>query len=299
MRKKFLYFLGFIIIFSGCAKKEVILEKRIPVEVARVEFKELRDVLKFTGTIEGKEQVKVFPKVGGKLIKYLVKEGDFVNKDDTIALIDRDITGFKYQPHKVLSPISGEVLKADLDKGFLLDPKTSVAIVADTLKVKIKIEIAEVDYPKLKLGQTAKITVDAYPNEEFEGRLTKLDKYVDPRTRTAQAEVETPNKEGLLIPGSFARVSVYVGTHKGLTMPLDALLRMPGTGSYYCFKVEDNKAKKIFLKIGIIQGGSVEIKEGLKEKDLVIVSGQGILEEGTPVKPLSTPGVDKKVGDKK
>ena len=108
-----------------------------------------------------------------------------------------------------------------------------------------------------------------------------------------------PNKEGLLIPGSFARITLFVGTHKALVIPLDALLRMPGTGSYYCFKVENNKAKKTFLKIGIIQDNLVEIKKGLKEADFVIVSGQGALEEGIPVKPVSTSEIGTMGGDKK
>jgi len=292
----YLFILGAVL--YGCAKKEMKVEKKIPVEVAKVEFKELRDILKFTGRIEGKEQDQVFPKAGGKLIKYLVKEGDFVKKDDVIALIDRDITGFKYEPHKVQSPISGEVLKADLDKGSLVGPRTPIAIVGDISKVKVRIEIAEVDYPKVKIGDKAILKVDAYPDKEFEGKLTELDKYVNPQTRTAQAEIEVPNEEGLLIPGSFARITLFTGTHKALTMPLDALLRMPGTGSYYCFKVANDKAKKVFLKIGIIQDNLVEIKEGLKQGDLVIVSGQGALEEGTPVELISTPGVEMEVGKK-
>ncbi len=294
MKKLFYLFILGVVLY-GCAKKEKKVEKKIPVEVAKVEFKELRDILKFTGTIEGKEQVQVFPKVGGKLIKYLVKEGDYVKKDDVIALIDRDITGFKYEPHKVQSPISGQVLKADLDKGSLVSPRTPIAIVGDISKVKVRIEIAEVDYPKVKIGDKAILKVDAYPDREFEGKLTELDKFINPQTRTAQAEIEVSNKEGLLIPGSFARITLFVGIHRALTMPLDALLRMPGTGSYYCFKVENDKAKKVFLKIGLIQDNLVEIKEGLKEGDLVIVSGQGALEEGTPVKPVSTPGVEMEV----
>jgi len=296
MRK--IYFSIFILalIFGGCAKKEEVSLKKVPVEVAKVEFKEVKDILKFTGTVEGKEQVQVFPKAGGKLIKYLVKEGDFIKKDDVIALIDRDITGFKYEPHKVQSPISGQVLKADLDKGSFVDPRTPIAIVGDISKVKVKIEIAEVDYPEVKIGDKAILKVDAYPDREFEGKLTELDRFINPQTRTAQAEIEVPNEECLLIPGSFARITLFTGTHKALTMPLDALLRMPGTGSYYCFKVEKGKAKKVFLKIGVIQENLVEIKEGLKGGNLVIVSGQGALEEGTPVKPISTPGVEMEIG---
>ncbi len=294
MRRVYLGMLALVLLLGGCVKKEKAelgggVEK-IPVEVAEVRTGEIRDVLKFTGTIEGRDQVQVFPKVGGKLIKYLVKEGDVVKKDDVIALIDRDITGFKYEPHEVLSPISGRVLKADLDKGSLLTPQTPIAIVGDTSSVKVKIHIAEVDYPKVKIGDRAVLTVDAYPGREFEGKVSKLDAYIDPITRTAEAEVTVANEEGLLIPGSFARIFLFVGRYKALVMPLDALLRMPGTGSFYCFRVMDGKAKKAFLKIGAIRDNQVEIKEGLRKGDLVIISGQSGLEDGVSVSPILAKG---------
>jgi multidrug efflux pump subunit AcrA (membrane-fusion protein) len=267
---------------AGCGKKTAkVKEGGIPVEAARVQEKQLQEILKFTGDIEGKDQIQVYPKVPGKLIEYKVQEGEPIKKQDVIALIDRDVTGFKFEPAPVEAPISGIVAKTYLDRGDSVSPQVPIAVVADMDEVKVKIEITEVDYPKVKLGQTAEIKVDAYPNKEFEGKLSKLSTLIDPNTRTAQAEITIPNSEHLLVPGMFARISLFVGERKTLVMSLDALLRMPGTGSYYCFKVENERAKKVFLKIGIIQDNLVEVKEGLKQGDLVIVSGQGALEEGS------------------
>jgi len=274
----------FLLSVTGCGKKTAEIKKAgIPVEVAVVQEKQLQEILKFTGDIEGKDQVQVYSKVPGKLIEYKVQEGEPIEKQDVIALIDRDVTGFKFEPAPVEAPISGVVAKTYLDQGDNVNPQVPVAVVADMDEVKVKIEIVEVDYPKVKLEQTAKVIVDAYPDKEFTGILSKFSTLVDPNTRTATAEITIPNPGHLLIPGMFARISLLVGEHKALVVPRDAILRLPGTGVYYCFKVEENQAKKALIELGIKENNDQEIKEGLKEGDLVILSGQGILQTGAAV----------------
>ena len=255
-------------------------EAGIPVEVAVVQEKELQEILKFTGDIEGKDQVQVYPKVTGKLIEYKVQEGGQVEKQDVIALIDRDITGFKFEPAPVEAFISGIVAKTYLDQGDSVSSQVPIAVIANMDEVKIKIEVTEVDYPKVKVGQFAKIVIDAYPDKEFTGKLFKLSVLVDPNTRTATAEITILNPEHFLVPGMFARISLLVGEHKVLVVPRDAILRLPGTGVYYCFKVEGNQAKKVLIRLGIKENNWQEVKEGLKRGDFVILSGQGILQTG-------------------
>lgn len=269
---------------AGCGKKTAEVKKAgIPVEVARVQERVLQEILKFTGDIEGKDQVQVYPKVTGKLIEYKVQEGEPVEKQDIIALIDRDVTGFKFEPAPVEAPISGIVAKTYLDQGDNVSPKTPIAVIANMDEVKVKIEIAEIDYPKVRVGQIAKATVDVYPNKEFTGKISKLSTLIDLHSRTATAEIIITNPQHLLVPGMFARINLLVGGHKALCVPRDAILRLPGTGLYYCFIVEENCAKKVFVELGMSQNNWQEVKKGLKIGDLVILSGQGILKTGIPV----------------
>ena len=271
-------------VLVGCGKKAAEIKKSaVPVEVAAAQKIELEEILQFTGDIEGKSQVQVYPKVTGKLIEYKVKEGERVEKKDVIALIDRDVTGFKFEPAPVEAPISGILAKTYLDNGDSVNPQIPIAVVADMDKVKVKIEVTEVDYSKVKTGQPAKITVDAYPNKEFTGRLSKLSALISQQTRTATAEISISNPEHLLIPGMFACVGLSVKKYKALAIPYDAILRLPGTGVYYCFMVKENKAQKVFVKLGMRKDNWQEIKEGLKEGDLVILSGHGILKTGLSV----------------
>ena len=268
----------------GCGKETAkVKEAGIPVEVAVVQEKQLQEILKFTGDIEGKDQVQVYSKVPGKLIEYKVQEGARVKKKDIIALIDRDVTGFKFEPAPVEAPISGVVAKTYFDQGDSVSPQIPIAVVADMDEVKVKIEVTEVDYPKVKLGQMARIKVDAYPDKEFEGKLSKLSTLVSPQTRTATAEITIPNPEHFLVPGMFARISLLAGKHKALVVPRDAILRLPGTGVYYCFIVQENKAKKAFVELGAKENNLQEIVKGLNEGGLVILSGQGVLQTGAAV----------------
>jgi len=269
---------------SGCGRRTAaVKEAAIPVEVAIAQKKVLEDTLQFTGDIKGKNQVQVYPKIAGKLIEYKVQEGARVEKQDIIALIDRDITGFKFEPAPVEAPIPGVLIKTYLDQGDSVNPQMPIAVVANMDEIKVKIEVVEVDYPKVKLGQTAKIIVDAYSDREFIGKLSKLSTLVDLKTRTATAEITIPNPEHLLVPGMFARITLFIEKRGALVIPRDAILRLPGTGVYYCFTVEENKAKKVFVELGMRENNWQEIKEGLKEGDLVILSGQGILKTDMPV----------------
>ncbi|MCK4423178.1 MAG: hypothetical protein KAV18_03825, partial [Candidatus Omnitrophica bacterium] len=80
---------------TGCGRKTTkVKESAVPVEAAVAQKMQLEQTLQFTGDVKGKDQVRIYPKVTGKLIEYKVKEGAYVEKQDVIALIDRDITGF-------------------------------------------------------------------------------------------------------------------------------------------------------------------------------------------------------------
>ena len=132
--------LSALFIMVGCGGKTAgVKEIAIPVEAATARERLLEETLRFTGDIRGKDQVQVYPKVTGKLIEYKVDEGDRVKKEDVIALIDRDVTGFKFEPAPVEAPISGIVAKTYLDRGDSVSPRMPIAVVAKMDEVKIKI----------------------------------------------------------------------------------------------------------------------------------------------------------------
>ncbi len=273
------------VIMSGCGatEEEEAFETVVPVEVYTVQKGLLTEKILYVGDVRGRKQVDVYPKVGGRLAGYEAKEGDFVEKNAVIALIDRDVTGYDFAPAPLESPIAGTVVKTYLDPGDFVSPSAVLAVVADTEEVIVRISVAEKDYPFIEHGQEASALVDAYPGRVFRGRLTRLSRMLDPMTRTASAEITIRNEHKLLVPGMFARVELITGERKALLAPRDAVVRRPGTGSYYCFTVNGGKAARVRVRTGGSSGDYTEILSGLKQGDVVVVSGHGSLETGSAV----------------
>lgn len=278
--------------YKAGRKKGVIVEegKAVPVEVDAIRRGNIEERLSFTGDIKAKDQILVYPKVAGKLIENKVQEGNRVKKGEVIAIIDRDITGLKFEPAEVTSPIDGIVGRIYLDKGSGVSPPepspsmgTPIAMIVSMNTVKVKINIIERDLPKVKKGQKAEVRVDAYPEEVFVGRLTGLSPVVDLLSRAAPAEISIGNLDHRLKPGYFARVRLLVAEHKDvLVIPEDCILKS-GTENYV-FVVNGEIARRREVKLGLSEGDRVEVLEGLKEGETIVTVGQQMLKDGAEVK---------------
>ncbi len=272
--------------------EEVEEERIIPVVVNHVDKGDIRGILYFTGDIRGYEEIDVFPRVAGKLLKNLIEEGDTVKKGTVIALIDRDIAGMKFEPSEVTSPIAGILGKLYLDKGAGVNPPTMspamgtpIAMIVNMDRVKVVIYIIEKDLSRINKGQVAEITVDAYPDKIFQGKVTAFRPVVDLMSRTAKAEITIPNPGHLLRPGMFARVNLIVVEKQGvLTVPFDALLE--SSEEKFVFVEKDGKVEKRTVKTGIREGKRVEINEGLKPGERLVVVGQEMLSDGMAVRVI-------------
>jgi multidrug efflux pump subunit AcrA (membrane-fusion protein) len=256
-------------------------KRRVPVRVTEVGDSSIRDVISFTGDVKGKDQVNVYSEVPGRIREYAVSEGDWIGKDGLLATVDRAITGLDFEPAKVRSPIAGIVGRTYLDKGDAVAPQVPVALVVRMNVVEVKINVVERDIPKIKEGQTAVVRVDAHPDTSFVGKVASVSPVVDPLSRTAAAKISLGNRKGLLKPGMFARVDLVVQEKKGVVVvPVDAVL---GREEYYVFVALGGKASKRMVKLGVREKGFVEVTEGLKIGDSLIVVGQRVVDEGEEI----------------
>ncbi len=285
MRKIIYLILVLTIIISGCSKEEVkkqMQEEAIPVKAMKLELGELKDILDYTGSIKAKDEVIVYPKVTGKIIEKIKQEGDSVNKQDVIAYIDRDEVGLKFEKAPVESPISGFIGRIYVDIGSNVSTQTPVALVVDMDSVTIDLDIPERYLSKIFIGQEAEISVDAYPEKIFVGKITKISPVLNSLTRATPLEITIDNPEGLLKSGMFAKTKLVLGTYKDIPVILkEAVIgREPDTSVYV---IENNKAVLRSVELGFRQGSSIEVKEGLKEGDLVVIMGQQRLYQNAPV----------------
>jgi len=275
--------LGLLLTF-GCQPKQE-LEKAtevIPVKVLRVELKELSEALEYTGNIKAQDEAIVYPKVSGKIIEKVKEDGIVINKSETIAYIDRDEVGLKFEKAPVESPLAGIVGRFYVDIGQNVTMQTPIALVVNMDKVKIDLDVPEKYLPRVSLGQEAQISVDAYPEEEFSGGVTKISPVVDLTTRTAPIEIIVDNPKHRLQSGMFAKVRLILKEHKNVPVILKEAV-MGKEPDLYVYMVKDNKAILKKVTLGLHQGPYFEVQEGLKEGDLVVIMGQQRLKDNAQV----------------
>ena len=183
---------------------------------------------------------------------------------------------------KILSPLPGAVKEKKVSVGDYVRNGTPLFQLIKIDRLKLNFTISEKDVAGLKIGQDVMFTVDAFPGKQFKGRVNLLYPNVEERTRTLQAEAIVSNADRLLKPGYFARVQIYTQAARNVVVaPITALMYDGPT--IRVFVVNGNKAQERIIKTGNKYGEYVEIAEGLKEKEQVVVVGQNNLSEGVKV----------------
>ena len=258
------------------------------IKVTQVIKGEVEDKISCVGNIAGQEMVTLMSKVPGKIDSFLFEEGDEVKEDDILVLIDRDVEGMKYEKASIKSPLDGMVIKKFLDEGSQVEPSVNpmmrvpVIMVANIDTVKVLVNISEKYLGRLKESTEAEIKVDAYPDEVFLGRVTRIAPLVDLATRTSEVEIKVLNKDYRLKPGMFARVSLILEKKENaLIVPIKAVLSE--NNCKFVFIVNGSIAHKKRVKTGIYQKDFVEIIEGLNVNEDVIIEGNYGLKDGVNV----------------
>ena len=129
----------------------------------------------------------------------------------------------------ITSPVNGFVSRRVVDPGAFVSQNAPIVDVVDITTVRLVANIIEKDLTELQTGDSTKVEVDAYPGEEFMGRIARVSPVLDPATRTAPIEIEIPNPGYRLKPGMYARVSITTDTQKdALVVPADAVVDLGG-----------------------------------------------------------------------
>ena len=273
------------LVLLGCQREEekkLATEIIIPVKVSKVEFRNLEETVDYVGNIRAQEEAVIYPKVNGKIIEKVKEDGSLVNKGEVVAYIDRDEVGFKFEKAPVESPLAGIIGRVYVDIGENVTTQTPIALVVDMRRVEIDLDIPEKYYSKIALDQKAKVKVDAYPDEEFRGLVTKISPVVDLSTRAAPIEITIDNPEGKLRSGMFSKVSLVLAEHKNVPVILKEAI-MGKEPNSYVYVIENQKAALRKITLGIRQGPYYEVKGGIIEGDLVVIMGQQKLYDGAQV----------------
>lgn len=196
----------------------------------------------------------------------------------------------------IRAPFPGYIAERNLDTGAYVSSATAststmsrgIMSLHDINTVRVLIEVVERDISLVKVGQKTELRAEAYPDQVFEGTVTRIVQALNRATRTMTVEIDLPNRDRRLKGGMFARVEVMVGTHpQVLQIPIDAVSRLEET--QYVYVVQEGKARRIDVEIGARSANRVEVIKGLTGDEHVIVSGKDLVHDGTPVQILSLP----------
>ncbi len=276
--KRIIIFIIFLSMSVSCVKKtQEANENVFYVQTQKVVRKDLKEEIVLAGNIKGKDEAVIYPRVGGKLVKNLVKEGDFVKKDETISLIKKDEVGVVYEPAPVPSTLDGYVGRVYQDVGADVNQMTPIALVVDQSAVRVQADVPEKYLSDLKIGQDIYFKVDAYKDKIFRSKINKISPVVDKMTRTFAIESMVDNKDNLLKSGMTAEVHIILKeAPRALSVPISALVEK--NGKYYVYIADrvNNTAIEKEIKIGLKNTDCVEVKNLAEGSEIITVGLYGI-----------------------
>jgi len=254
---------------------------------------EIRDVVDTTGHVEPLNRVVVKPAVAGRVDKLIAEEGDtvksgqvlaYLSSTDRVAILDAarakggevlEKWENTYKPTPVLSPLDGTVIKRGVVKGETLDTATEMYAIADDLIVVAQVD--ESDIGRIKNGQRAIITLDAYPKDEFQGTVFQILREGVSVSNVITYSVKIrPDR----VPASFAsemsaNIKVMVTRkQKAVLLPVTALSDTED-GTRCIYKGDPRNPTLTPVKTGLDDGANVEILAGVEEGEIVFTPGNG------------------------
>jgi membrane fusion protein, heavy metal efflux system len=181
----------------------------------------------------------------------------------------------------VLSPVSGRVTARNAAPGVFVQPGNMPApySVADIARIWMNASVTESDMPLVRKGQELRVSVMAFPEREFAGRISAVGSTVDPQLHRGlvRAEIDDPQHE--LLPGMFASFVIVTGDPvSGPAIPLDGVVR-EGDGSMTVWVTADgHRFTQRPVKLGLQSGGYDQIVEGARVGERIVIKGAIILD---------------------
>ena len=193
---------------------------------------------------------------------------------------------------RITAPFDGLIIQRAVKFGETVTAGQQLFRISDFDPLLCVIGVPERDLARLSVGQPAILEVEAFPEEQFRGRVLRISPVVDAATGTIRVTLEV-NRQGRLSPGMFAGVRLVTDVRQdALIMPKRALSLESLADSV--FVVEDGTAYRRNITLGYEEDDRVEVTSGLDRGDRVIVVGQDGLTDATPVQILVGPGAEER-----
>lgn len=204
--------------------------------------------------------------------------------DEVVALVEQ--TKATIAKKKIRAPFSGKIGIRQVNLGQFISAGDMFSNLQAMNSLYLDFNLPEQDFTKIQIGQPLIFSVDAYPGQDFAGRVIAINAKVDPNTRNILVRAQFDNKDGQLVPGMFASVKLILDQN-------NRVISLPQTAVTYTlygetvFVVQRQGAEMTVQRQSVVtgmrQGNRVAIMSGVKVGDMVITDGQIKLKNGTPV----------------
>ncbi|HYF02170.1 MAG TPA: efflux RND transporter periplasmic adaptor subunit [Patescibacteria group bacterium] len=187
----------------------------------------------------------------------------------------------------VYAPSSGTVIAKSIEEGRYVAEGTTLYELADLSLLWNIAQIFESDLQAVQKGRTVKITTQAYPGEEFFGKITFISPVLDPQTRTVSVRAEVANRGGLLKPQMYTQTLFKSDMGMGLVVPADAVI-VTGERNIVYVKAGEGRFEAREVALGAKFEGKYHILSGLNEGEEVAASGGFLLDSESQLRGNQT-----------
>jgi membrane fusion protein (multidrug efflux system) len=191
--------------------------------------------------------------------------------------------------HVLRAPFDGIAGMRSTSVGAFVSAGTKIVNIEKIDQLKVDFRIPEIHLAAVKAGQGVLVEVDALPGQTFEGTIYAIDPAIDINGRSLSVRARLPNKDNLLRPGLFARITIRGLVERQVVLVPEGAV-VPRAGQTLVFKVENGTAVAVPVLLGERRNGEVEITRGLEGPESVVVAGQHRLRDGVQVEIVSPTG---------
>jgi len=203
-----------------------------------------------------------------------------------------DIKSLNYNYTAIRATISGVVSSRDIKVGTNVNVGEEAFTVTDTTRLVTYLDIPQTELSKFSSGHAVTVRVDSMPEAEFSATIARISPTIDPRTGTFRATAYLDNRDSELAPGMFGRFTIAYEKHLDvLIIPVAAAVQEDN--EIVVFVVQDGAAVRREIQVGIRSNSALEVLGGLDLDDIIIITGQSGLRDGSRV--LASTGLNAKV----
>ena len=185
----------------------------------------------------------------------------------------------------LVSPINGVVSARNYDNGDMYGGQP-ILVVEQITPVKMKVNVSEKYYSKVKKGSDVELQFETYGDEVFNGKVNIVYPTIDPTTHTFPVEITLSNNDRRVRPGMFGHATINFGEVSHVVVPDAAVIKQAGSGDYYIYTYANGKVSYDKIQVGKRMGDRYELISGVASGAEVVIAGQNALANGVEVQVI-------------